>query len=76
MNQEIRRLGSAKVAGDMVIAIDPGDIREKYAAKMECLRTMHDGSENKLGEGDWLVKVVAADQEHKKVILLYLEVYS
>ncbi len=46
INQEICRLGSAKVAEDMVIAIDPGDIRKKYAAKMECLCTIHDGSEH------------------------------
>jgi hypothetical protein len=76
INQEICRLGSAKVAEDMVIAIDPGDIRKKYAAKMECLCTIHDGSEHELGEGYWLAKAVAADVEHKKVIPLYLEVYS
>jgi len=76
INQEICRLGSAKVAEDMVIAIDPGDIRKKYAAKMECLCRIHDGSEHQLGEGYWLAKAVAADLEHKKVIPLYLEAYS
>jgi len=34
INREIRRLGASKVPGDMVIAIDPGDIRKKYAKKM------------------------------------------
>jgi hypothetical protein len=76
INKEICRLGSAKVLEDMVIAIDPGDIRKKYAAKMECLCTIHDGSEHNLGEGYWLAKAVAADVEHKKVIPLYLEAYS
>jgi hypothetical protein len=76
INQEICRLGSARVTEDMVIAIDPGDIRKKYAAKMECLCTIHDGSEHELGEGYWLAKAVAADIEHKKVIPLYLEAYS
>jgi len=76
INKEICRLGSAKVAEDMVIAIDPGDIRKKYAAKMECLCRIHDGSEHQLGEGYWLAKAVAADLEHKKVIPLYLEAYS
>ena len=37
---------------------------------------MHDGSEHEIGEGYWLCKAVAADIEHKKVIPLYLEVYS
>ncbi len=76
INKEICRLGSAKVGEDMVIAIDPGDIRKKYAAKMECLCTIYDGSEHNLGEGYWLAKAVAADIEHKKVIPLYLEAYS
>ncbi len=76
INKEIGRLGSAKVGEDMVIAIDPGDLRKKYAGKMECLCTIYDGSEHTLGEGYWLAKAVAADIEHKKVIPLYLEAYS
>ena len=60
----------------MVIAIDPGDIRKKYAAKMECLCKIHDGSEHEIGEGYWLAKAVAADIDHKRVIPLYLEAYS
>jgi hypothetical protein len=76
INTQIGRLGSAKVLDDMVIAIDPGDIRKKYASKMEYLCKVHDGSENELGEGYWLCKAVAADVEHKKVIPLYLEAYS
>jgi hypothetical protein len=76
INKEICRLGSAKIEDDMVIAIDPGDIRKKYAVKMEHLCTIRDGSEHELGEGYWLAKAVAADIEHKKVIPLYLEAYS
>ena len=76
INHQICRLGSKKVLDDMVIAIDPGDIRKKYAAKMECLCKIHDGSEHEIGEGYWLAKAVAADIDHKKVIPLYLEAYS
>ena len=76
INNQICRLGSAKVLDDMVIAIDPGDIRKKHASKMECLCTIHDGSEHELGKGYWLAKAVAADIEHKTVIPLYLEAYS
>jgi len=76
INNQICRLGSAKVLDDMVIAIDPGDIRKRHASKMECLCTIHDGSEHELGEGYWLAKAVAADIEHKTVIPLYLEAYS
>ncbi len=76
INGQVCRLGSAKVLDDMVIAIDPGDIRKKYASKMECLAKIHDGSEHEIGDGYWLAKAVAADIEHKLVIPLYLEAYS
>ena len=76
INEQICRLGSNKVLEDMVIAIDLGDIRKKYADKMEYLCGIHDGSEHKVGNGYWLCKAVAADVEHKNVIPLYLEAYS
>jgi hypothetical protein len=76
INNRICRLGSSKVSDDMVIAIDPGDIRKKYALKMEHLCKVHDGSAHEIGEGYWLCKAVAADIEHKTVIPLYLELYS
>jgi len=37
INDEICRLAAPKITDDMVIAIDPGDIRKKYAKKMEFL---------------------------------------
>ncbi len=76
INNQICRLGSSKVLEDMVIAIDLGDIRKKYADKMEYLCGIYDGSENEVGNGYWLCKAVAADIEHKQVIPLYLEAYS
>ena len=76
INKQICRLGSGKIVDDMVIAIDPGDIRKRYASKMENLCKVHDGSDHEIGEGYWLCKAVAADTEHKKVIPLYLEAYS
>jgi len=76
INHQICRLGSSKVLEDMVIAIDPGDIRKRYARKMQYLCGIRDGSENELGDGYWLCKCVAADIEHKRVIPLYCEAYS
>jgi len=76
LNEEICRLAASKVTDDMVIAIDPGDIRKKYAKKMEFLGKVYDGSEKEIGEGYPLCKVVASDIEFKKVIPLYCEAYS
>jgi len=76
INHEICRLGGSKVLDDMVIALDPGDIRKKYARKMEYLCGIRDGSENEVGNGYWLCKCVGADIEHRQVIPLYCEAYS
>lgn len=76
INDEICRLAAPKITDDMVIAIDPGDIRKKYAKKMEFLGKVYDGSEHEIGNGYPLCKAVASDIESKKVIPLYCEAYS
>lgn len=76
INEEICRLGASKVTDDMVIAIDPGDIRKRYARKMELLGKIYDGSEHEVAEGYHLCKVVAADIETTRVIPLYCKAYS
>jgi hypothetical protein len=76
VNEEIMRLAASKVTEEMVIAIDPGDLRKKYAKKMEFLAKVRDGSEEEIGEGYPLCKAVATDIESHKVIPLYCEAYS
>lgn len=76
INEEILRLGASKVTADMVIAIDPGDIRKKYAKKMEFLGKVYDGSQHEIGNGYPICKAVATDIESKKVVPLYCEAYS
>lgn len=76
INDEICRLGASKVTEDMVIAIDPGDLRKRYAKKMEFLGRVRDGSEKEIGEGYPLCKAVATDIESKQVLPLYCEAYS
>ena len=51
INAEVVRLASSRVSDDMVIAIDPGDIRKKYGKKMEYIAKIRDGSEKEIGEG-------------------------
>lgn len=76
INGEICRLGAAKVSEEMVIAIDPGDIRKRYAKKMEFLGRVRDGSEGEIAEGYPVCKAVATDIESRNVIPLYCEAYS
>ena len=40
----------------MFIAIDPEDVRKKYARKMEFLERVRDGSEKEIGSGIGFVK--------------------
>jgi hypothetical protein len=70
------RIAAPKVTEEMVIAIDPGDLRKKYARSMEFLGPVRDGSEGEIGNGYPLCKAVATDIESKKVIPLYCEAYS
>lgn len=76
INDEIVRLAAPKITEDMVIALDPGDIRKRYAKKMEFLGKVYDGSEHEIGNGYHVLKAVASDIESKKVIPLYCEAYS
>jgi hypothetical protein len=76
INREICRLGASKVLDEMVIALDLGDIRKRFATKMQYLGGIYDGSQNEVGNGYWLCKCVAADIEHTRVIPLYCEGYS
>jgi len=76
INGEICRLGASKVLDEMVIALDLGDIRKRFATKMQYLGGIYDGSQKEVGNGYWLCKCVAADIEHTRVIPLYCEAYS
>jgi hypothetical protein len=57
MNEEIGRLGASNVTDDMVIGIDPGDLRKRYARKMEFLGKVWDGSEKEVNDGIGYVKL-------------------
>jgi hypothetical protein len=50
INEEVLRLAASRVTEDMVIAIGPGDLRKRYAKKMEFLDNVRDGSENEMGK--------------------------
>ncbi|MFQ6078257.1 MAG: hypothetical protein ACE5NJ_03870, partial [Thermodesulfobacteriota bacterium] len=51
INREICRLGASKVLEEMVIALDLGDIRKRFARKMQYLAGIWDGSQKEVGNG-------------------------
>lgn len=76
INEQVCRLGAAKVTDDTVIVVEPGDIWKKCARKMKLLGKAYDGSEREVGNGYHLSKIVAVDIESTRVIPLHGEVYA
>jgi hypothetical protein len=68
--------GSGAVQEDTVLALDLGDVRKRYARKMEYLGHVHDGSSGEIAPGYWLCEVVAADPYGEKIYPLYGELYA
>jgi hypothetical protein len=76
INHEVLRLGKEKITNEMVIAIDPGDIKKPYAKAMENLCGIYDASEKEKATGYHLCQVTGANLEHNKIVPLYCESYS
>jgi hypothetical protein len=68
--------GAFHIGGDTLLLIDTSDVTKKYAKKMEYLARVRDGSEKKLSNGYWTVRVVGAELERVKLIPLYEHLYS
>ena len=76
INDEICRLASGKINDEMVLAIDPGDIRKPYAEAMQWLCRVRDGDKKETVNGYAMCKVVASDCNQQQVLPLYCEAYS
>jgi len=76
VNYKVTRLTSNRITNDMVLAINPGDIRKPYAKAMVHLCKIYDGSEHEEGNGYYLSKVVAASLDYITVIPVYCEAWS
>jgi hypothetical protein len=76
INYEVTRLASNRLTNDMVLAIDPGDIRKPNAKAMEHLCKIYDADKHEEGNGYHLCKVVAASLDHMTVIPMYCEAWS
>lgn len=76
INQWTAWEGSGAVGDDTVLALDLGDVRKRYAKKMEYLGNVHDGSTGEIAPGYWLCEVVAADPYGEKIHPLYGELYA
>ncbi|MEW6715564.1 MAG: hypothetical protein AB1306_10800 [Nitrospirota bacterium] len=80
MGQRVQKnlldMAAPLIGKDTLLILDPSDIRKKYAKKMQYLATVHDGSEDELGNGYWTCNVVATEGEGSTIVPLVGRLYS
>jgi hypothetical protein len=76
LQENLLEMASSLVGKDTLLILDPSDIRKKYAKKMQYLATVHDGSEDELGNGYWTCNVVATEVEGSTIVPLVGRLYS
>lgn len=76
VRENIQRDGCNRIGEDSLLILDLSDISKKYAKKMEYMTKVHDGSENKIGNGYWLLQIIGAEVDDVKITPLYSHLYS
>jgi len=76
LTARICRMAAAHIHDLTLVILDLSDISKKYARKMKYLAGVHDGSEDGLGTGYWLVQVIGAETGKHSVVPLYQRLYS
>jgi hypothetical protein len=66
----------SRITEDTLLIIEPSEIANKYARKMQYLDTVRDGSEAGLSSGYWTCDGVAAEVGEPDIVPLYHELYS
>jgi hypothetical protein len=76
LGDEVLSRGSSRIKDDSLLILDPSDLCKKYAKKMEYLAEVHDGSEEKIGNGYWLCEVVGCDVGSSEITPLSQSLWS
>jgi len=76
ITQSVIRSGKNRVKKDTLLILDPTDITKPYAEKMEYLATVRDASNKTIGNGYWMIEVIAADTGSRDVVPMYQSLYS
>jgi len=76
LREQLVLLGRRRVHKDTFLLVDISDIRKRYAAKMENLARVRDGSTGELVDGYWTLNVVACEQGESRIVPLYQKLYS
>jgi hypothetical protein len=76
ITERVIQHGKGRIKENTLLIVDPTDITKPYAEKMEYLAKVHDGSNNTIGSGYWMLEVIAADTGEREVVPLYQSLYS
>ena len=76
LTQTLGRMAADRIEDLTLLILDLSDISKKYAKKMEYLARVHDGSEDGLGTGYWLLQIIGAEPGKHMVLPLYNRLYS
>ncbi len=68
--------GASRVGQDMLLIVDPTDMRKKYARKMEYLATVRDAGGKECGLGYRVDTVVGAENGSSEIVRLVTRLYS
>ena len=72
MTGTLCRMAVSRIQEITLLILDLSDISKKYARKMEYLARVHDGSEDGLGTGYWLLQIIGAEPGKPMVLPLYI----
>jgi len=76
LTQRLGRLAAGRIQDLTLLILDLTDVSKRYAKRMEYLARVHDGSEQGVGTGYWLLQVIAAEAGKPLVLPLYNRLYS
>lgn len=76
VEDNLLKMAATLIGKDTLLILDPSDIRKKYAKKMQYLATVHDGSEDELGNGYWTCNVVGTEVGGSSIVPLLGRLYS
>jgi len=76
ISKGVIRHGKNRIKENTLLIVDPTDITKKYAERMQYLARVRDGSDKVIGNGYWMVEVIAAETGERDVVPLYQSLYS
>lgn len=76
ITERVVRHGKNRIKENTLLIVDPTDITKRYAERMEYLARVRDGSDKVIGNGYWVMEVIAAEAGERDVVPLYQSLYS